>query len=70
MPSRMILAIVAHPDDCELTCAGSIARWIREGDRAVLLVATDGARGGKYEGSDAEAVVRTKRSGCEPSSMS
>ena len=60
--SRTILAITAHPDDCELTCAAAIARWVREGDRAFLLVATDGARGGKYRGADANAVVRERRS--------
>ena len=59
--SRIILTIMAHPDDAELTCAGSIIRWVREGDRAILLVATDGARGGKLTGSDAEAMAQTRR---------
>lgn len=61
MMTRTILVIVAHPDDCELTCAGAVARWIQQGDRAVLLVATDGARGGKLPGSVAERVVRERR---------
>lgn len=59
--SRTILAIAAHPDDIELTCAASIARWVRQGDRAVLVVATDGARGGKDRGADMTAMVRTRR---------
>jgi LmbE family N-acetylglucosaminyl deacetylase len=60
MSDRMILAIMAHPDDCELSCAGAIARWIREGDRAVLLLATDGARGSKYDAAN-DAIAQTRR---------
>lgn len=61
MSPRLILAIMAHPDDCELSCAGAIARWVREDDRAVLLLATDGARGAKYEGSQQADVARERR---------
>ncbi|HLJ65806.1 MAG TPA: PIG-L deacetylase family protein [Chloroflexota bacterium] len=59
--ARTFLVIMSHPDDAELTCAGSIARWVREGNRAVLVVATDGARGGKHEGVDAAAMAATRR---------
>lgn len=59
--SSTILVVVAHPDDAELSCAGAVARWIREGGRAVLLIATDGARGGKDAGSDQSAMVRQRR---------
>jgi LmbE family N-acetylglucosaminyl deacetylase len=51
---------VAHPDDAELTCAGAIARWVREGDDAVLIVATDGGLGGKEIDADTRAVVRER----------
>src|SRR5438270_13733465 len=56
MSGRTILAVVPHPDDLELSCAASICRWIDEGDRAVLVVATDGAFGGKLPGSDYGAI--------------
>lgn len=58
--ARLILAIVAHADDVELTCAASIAQWVREGDRAILLLATDGGRGGKDVGAQAEIVSATR----------
>src|SRR4051794_2441092 len=61
MTGRRVLVLAAHPDDCELSCAGAIARWVREGDRAVLLIATDGARGGKYAGVQMEHVIRERR---------
>lgn len=61
MEERTILVVVAHPDDCELTCAGSIARWVRDGDRAILVVAADGARGAKYPGEEPTSVAMQRR---------
>lgn len=58
---RTILVVMAHPDDAELTCAASIARWVLEGDEAALVIATDGARGGKVTGSDAQAIAQTRQ---------
>jgi LmbE family N-acetylglucosaminyl deacetylase len=64
MAHRTLLAFMAHPDDTELTCAGSIARWVREGDRAILVLATDGSRGGKHPEPEpsGEAMARMRRS--------
>jgi len=61
MHGKTILVVMAHPDDAELTCAGSVARWIREGDRAVLVVASDGARGGKHQDADHQAMAPTRQ---------
>lgn len=61
MSGRTILVIAAHPDDCELSCGGAVARWVREGDTAVLLIATDGARGGKYADAEAAEVLKARR---------
>lgn len=61
MAGRTFLVVIAHPDDAELTCGGTIARVVREGDRAVLVVATDGARGGKEKGADFAEVVCTRQ---------
>ncbi|HEX6506691.1 MAG TPA: PIG-L deacetylase family protein [Chloroflexota bacterium] len=61
MANRRILMVVPHPDDAELSCAASVARWVREGDTAILVVATDGARGGKYQGAVQDTVVETRR---------
>lgn len=61
MTGRTILLAVPHPDDAELTCAGTVARQVREGDRAILLVATDGARGGKELGTIGAALRDERR---------
>src|SRR5947209_7038296 len=61
MAGRRMLVAVAHPDDCELTCGGTVRRWVSEGNEAVLLIATNGARGGKLPGAEAVVVAETRR---------
>jgi LmbE family N-acetylglucosaminyl deacetylase len=39
------LVIVAHPDDIEFSCAGTIARWVQKGSRVVYLLCTSGEVG-------------------------
>jgi LmbE family N-acetylglucosaminyl deacetylase len=39
------LVIVAHPDDIEFSCAGTVARWTREGARVSYALLTNGAAG-------------------------
>lgn len=40
-----VLIIAAHPDDCEVGCGGSAAKWASEGHNVVLCVATNGDKG-------------------------
>ncbi|MGH2442532.1 MAG: PIG-L deacetylase family protein [Chloroflexota bacterium] len=65
--NRTVLAIMAHPDDAELTCAASLARWASEGDRVLLLIATDGSRGGKEVGADSQRIQRLRHAEQEAS---
>lgn len=39
------MAVVAHPDDCEFSCGGTIAKWCAAGCRVTLVVLTDGLLG-------------------------
>jgi len=39
------LAVYAHPDDADVACAGTLARWAAAGSQVHLLVCTDGGRG-------------------------
>ena len=48
-----ILAIGAHPDDIEVGCGGTLAKYARSGHEIYLLVMTEGGMGG-------EADVRKK----------
>jgi len=36
------MAIFAHPDDIEFTCAGTLARWARAGTRVIYVLCTSG----------------------------
>src|SRR5713101_5762510 len=40
-----ILVVVAHPDDAEFGCGGSVARWIGEGAEVFYCLLTSGNRG-------------------------
>jgi len=40
-----ILAIGAHPDDVEINCAGTLARYAQQGDRITIAVFTSGNMG-------------------------
>jgi LmbE family N-acetylglucosaminyl deacetylase len=58
-----VMAIGAHPDDIELGCGGSLRRYADSGERVVMLVLTDGARGTsgfpsrRREQQDAASVI-------------
>ena len=36
------MVIVAHPDDIEFTCVGTVARWVKGGARAAYVLCTSG----------------------------
>jgi len=40
-----IVAIIAHPDDCSIFCAGTLARWSEEGHNVSVLCCTSGEVG-------------------------
>jgi LmbE family N-acetylglucosaminyl deacetylase len=42
---RRILVVVAHPDDAEFGCAGSVARWVANGCEVFYCLLTSGNRG-------------------------
>ncbi|HEY9075440.1 MAG TPA: PIG-L deacetylase family protein [Anaerolineaceae bacterium] len=39
---RSAMAIVAHPDDIEFSCAGTLARWAKAGARISFVLCTSG----------------------------
>jgi LmbE family N-acetylglucosaminyl deacetylase len=43
---RTALVVVAHPDDMEFGCGGTIAAWAAEGWEITLVICTDGGSGG------------------------
>ena len=39
------MVVVAHPDDAEWGCAGTVAKWCAEGWEVVYVMCTDGSKG-------------------------
>lgn len=39
---KRAMVIVAHPDDIEFSCAGTIARWVRQGAEVCYVLVTSG----------------------------
>ncbi len=44
---KKVMVIAAHPDDPEFSCAGTIAKWIAEGQEVVYVLCTSGNKGTK-----------------------
>ncbi len=59
---KRALVIVAHPDDAEFLCAGTVARWVSEGWQVAYVLVTSGDKGSHDEGMTSErlAAVREK----------
>ena len=43
-PDRAIV-VIPHPDDAEIGCGGTVARWIKEGAEVVYVLCTNGDKG-------------------------
>jgi LmbE family N-acetylglucosaminyl deacetylase len=56
-----VLAVFAHPDDAEISCGGTLARWAKEGRSVHLLVLTNGDRGSEDPAQDRDELARTRR---------
>ena len=53
-----VLAVGAHPDDLEILCGGTLARYVRNGHEVVMCSATKGDRGSYVHTS--EEVARSR----------
>ncbi|MBV9412933.1 MAG: PIG-L family deacetylase, partial [Acidimicrobiia bacterium] len=44
IPAR-VLGVYAHPDDPEISCGGTLARWAKSGAEVHVLICTRGEKG-------------------------
>ncbi len=42
---QIVLALAPHPDDAEIYCGGTLAKYAAEGATVHIVVATDGRKG-------------------------
>jgi len=59
--ARKALVIVAHPDDAEFLCAGTIGRWCAEGWEVAYVLVTDGDKGSNEPGMTADKLAAIRR---------
>jgi LmbE family N-acetylglucosaminyl deacetylase len=59
---RRVLAVYAHPDDPEVSCAGTLARWADEGAEVHLVICAAGDKG-QIQGEVAPADLVAHRLG-------
>jgi LmbE family N-acetylglucosaminyl deacetylase len=52
------MVVMAHPDDAEFGCAGTVAGWVNEGWQVYYVICTDAAGGGADEATDVAAEAR------------
>ncbi len=52
-----VLVIVAHPDDVEAHCAGTVARLVERGEDVAYVLVTSGSRGTHDPAISAEAIA-------------
>jgi N-acetylglucosamine malate deacetylase 1 len=57
--SLSVLAIGAHPDDLELQCAGTLAKYVQQGAKVHMGFATDGSAG--HRSIPAEELVAIRK---------
>ncbi|WP_210506486.1 PIG-L deacetylase family protein [Naasia sp. SYSU D00057] len=62
---RRVLAVGAHPDDLELACGASLARFVDEGHEVMAMVMSHGDHGGIGEEREREALRGAELLGLE-----
>lgn len=55
-----VLVVLAHPDDPEFFCGGTVARWSAEGSRVSYCLLTRGERGADGSGIDIAELAQTR----------
>lgn len=53
----MIMVVLAHPDDPEFFCGGTVGRWVQEGAEVVYILVTSGERGSDDPSTDPEKLA-------------
>ena len=57
---RRVLVVTPHPDDAEIWCGGTLARWIQQGAEVYYVLCTDGGKGTEKPGLSVEELAATR----------
>ena len=58
---RRGMVVVAHADDAEWGCAGTVAKWCAEGWEVVYVLCTDGGKGSNDPQVTSEELTKIRR---------
>jgi LmbE family N-acetylglucosaminyl deacetylase len=64
----VVLAVYAHPDDADVGCGGTLARWAKDGTAVHLIVCTDGGKGTNDPGVQPKKLAADRAAELETSS--
>ena len=59
-PDGPVLAVYAHPDDPDVSCGGTLARWARAGADVHVLICTNGDKGTTDPSVDPAELASTR----------
>jgi LmbE family N-acetylglucosaminyl deacetylase len=57
---KSAMTILAHPDDAEFGCGGTLATWARQGTEITMVIVTDGSKGSDDRSITDEQLVRMR----------
>ncbi|MDA1096036.1 MAG: PIG-L family deacetylase [Chloroflexi bacterium] len=60
VPTQRVLVVAPHPDDAEVGCAGTVARFVQEGAEVYYLIATNGDKGTEDPTLTSADLARTR----------
>lgn len=55
-----VLVVTPHPDDAEVWCGGTVAKWIKEGAEVNYVLCTDGGKGSDIPGITSKELSKTR----------
>lgn len=55
-----VLVVVAHPDDAEFGCGGTVAKWVKEGREIAYVILTNGDKGSADRRMTSERLVKIR----------
>ena len=60
-PYRRAMVVVAHADDAEFGCSGTVAKWCKEGMEVVYVMCTDGSKGSSDRDITPEQLIEIRK---------
>lgn len=59
-PPARVLAVYAHPDDPDISCGGTLAKWARAGSEVHVVICAAGDKGSSDPAANREMVIERR----------